>query len=135
MSPRYIQINYQQQIENGLLLVQNSVGFICALDVVTDAMEEHTTVRVIKGNLADNLIEALTKEFFTDGAEAGLTSLSLQQFLVQHLTKTCYIDSRGGLMAHLLHEVFALLYPFSGWQEIVEYVLGTEWSLWVVHRS
>ena len=98
-------------------------------------MEEHATVRVIKGNLADNLIEALTKEFFTDGTEAGLTSLSLQQFLVQHLTKTCDIDSRGRLMAHLLHEVFALLYPFSGWQEIVEYVLGTEWSLWVVHRS
>ena len=56
-------------------------------------MEKHATVRVIKSNLADNLIEALTEEFFTDGAEASLTRLSLQQLLVQHLTKTSDIDS------------------------------------------
>ena len=98
-------------------------------------MEEHATVRVIKGNLADNLIEALTKEFFTDRAEASLASLPLQKFLVQHLTKTCNIDSRGWLMAHLLNEVFTLLNPFSGWQEVVEDVFSTEWSLRVVHRS
>ena len=119
MSPRYIQINHQQKIENGLLLVQNSVGFICTFYIVTNTMEEHATVRVIKGNLADNLIEALSKEFFSDGAETSLTSLPFQQFLVQHLTKTCNINSRGWLMAHLLHEVFSLLNPFSGWQEIV----------------
>ena len=111
---------------NILLLVQNRVGVIGALDVITDAMEEHTAVGVIEGNLADNLVKALAEKFLTDWAEAGLTSLPLKQLLVEHLSEACHVDSRGGLMAHLLYEVLALLNPLSGRQEVVKDVLSTE---------
>ena len=87
--------------------IQSRVGGIRLLDVVTDTEEQKTALRLVKSDLADNLVKALTEEFLTHRAETSLTCLSLKELLIEHLSKTGDIDSGSRLMADLLAEMLA----------------------------
>lgn len=122
-------------------LIQSLVGLARLLDIVTDASQEQASDWLIESDLSDDFIEALAKEFFTDGAEATVPGLSLKQLLVEHLSKTGHIDPRCLLRAHVLNDVLALLNPLTGWQEGVEHIVGDHglviegWQRCLLHRT
>ena len=76
-------------------------------DFVTDTEEKQTTLWQVQRHLTNDLIKALGEELLTDWADATLPSLTLHKLLVKHFTQSRDIDSRGGLMAHILDPVLA----------------------------
>jgi hypothetical protein len=88
-------------------LVKSLVGLIRHFDVVPDSQEQEAPLRLVESHLADNLIEALAEQLFSDWAETGLAGLPLKKFLVEHFSKSGHIDSSGWHMAHILNEVLA----------------------------
>ena len=90
-----------------LPLVKRLIGGNGHLDLITDSEEEQTALWLVQGHLADDLVEALREQFFSDWTDATLTGLTFHKLLVKHLSQTGNIDSGGGLMAHILDVVFS----------------------------
>ena len=105
-------------------LVQGLVRSDGHLDLVTDSKQQQAALWLRQGHLADNLVEALSKKFFTHGANARLARLSLHKFLVEHLAEASNVDSAGRLVRHVLDIVLAALDPLSRRQDAIEDVLG-----------
>ena len=93
--------------------VQSLVSGDRHLDLISHSQQQKPSLRLINGDLSDDLIKALREEFLSDRADATLTSLALHQLLVQQLTQSGHVNARGLLMAHILAVVLAILDPFS----------------------
>ena len=76
-------------------------------DLVTNTEEEQSALGQVESDLTDDFIEALGEELLTDGANATLSSLTFHKLLIKHFSQSGDIDSRGGLMTHILNPVFA----------------------------
>jgi len=85
-------------------------------DFVTHSQQQNTSLGLSQGHLTDDFIEALREEFFSDGADAALTSLALHQFLIQGLSQTSHIHSRRFLVANVFDEIFACLTEITSFQ-------------------
>jgi hypothetical protein len=57
--------------------------------------------------LTDDFVEALREELLANWTNATLTSLSLHQLLVEHLSQPGDIDSGRGLVTDILDVVFS----------------------------
>ena len=108
-----------------LPLVKSLVGSNSHFDFIAHSQEEESTFRLTEGHLSDDLVEALTEELFSDGANAALTGLSFHDFLVEHLSEMNNIESGGWLVAHILDVVLSVLDPLSGWQDLVQDLVGS----------
>lgn len=109
-------------------LVESLVGGNSHFDFITDTEEEKSALWQIQSDLTDDLIETLGEELLTDWANTTLTSLSLHKFLVEHLSKSGYINSGSWLMTNILNVMLSLFNPFSSWQNGIQDVL----LLWLV---
>ena len=67
----------------------------------------------------------MRKEFFTEGADTGLTSLGALEPLVERVLQIDHIDLRGGLRRDIHYPEAALMSEFSRRQDRVEVVLIT----------
>ena len=74
-------------------LVQSLVCCNSHLNLISNSKEKKSTLWQIQSNLTNDFIETLSKELLSNWADSTLTSLSLHEFLVKHLSKSCYIDS------------------------------------------
>ena len=92
-----------------LPLIERLVGSDGHHDLVANAEEKKSALGQVQGDLADDLIEALGEELLTDGADATLSSLTLHKLLIKHFSQSGDIDSRGGLMTHILNPVLACI--------------------------
>ena len=90
-----------------LPLVESLIGCDSHHDLVTNTKEEQSALGQVESDLTDDLIEALGEELLTDGADATLSGLTLHKLLIKHFSQSGDIDSRGGLMTHILNPVFA----------------------------
>ena len=104
-------------------LIQCLVGLDGHLYFLSDSQEQETSLWLAKGDLSDDFVEALRKQLFSDRADSALTGLSLHQLLIEHLSESGDIHSRGGLVTDVLDEVLAALDPLSGWQDSIQNVL------------
>ncbi len=116
-------------------LVECLISRVSDLDLVSDASQEQASFRLVESNLSDKLVEALAEELFAHGAQASVSSLPLEKFLVEHLTKTGNIDTGGWLVAHVLHEMLSLLHPLSWRQDSIEDFFGTNWTVFHCRKS
>lgn len=94
------------------------------LDLVADAQEQQTALRLRNRNLTNNFVEALRKQFFANRANASFTRLALHQLAVKHLSQAGYVDTACLLRANVHDVVLAVLDPLAGWQNRVQNVLG-----------
>eukprot|EP00353_Schmidingerella_taraikaensis_P004336 CAMPEP_0185585990 /NCGR_PEP_ID=MMETSP0434-20130131/41973_1 /TAXON_ID=626734 ORGANISM="Favella taraikaensis, Strain Fe Narragansett Bay" /NCGR_SAMPLE_ID=MMETSP0434 /ASSEMBLY_ACC=CAM_ASM_000379 /LENGTH=172 /DNA_ID=CAMNT_0028206753 /DNA_START=238 /DNA_END=756 /DNA_ORIENTATION=- len=94
-------------------LIQRLVGRVRKLHLVAHPEEKQAALGLVERDLSDDLVEALHEEFDAHWAQARLTCLPLDQLLVEHLAQTGHVDARGGRVAHILHEVHALLDPLA----------------------
>lgn len=106
--------------ERDCTLVQGLISLVCLLDIIPDSSEKQATNRLIQGDLSDDLVEALSEEFFSNRAESVVSGLSLKQLLVEHLSETCHIDPCRLLRAHVLNGVLTLLDPLTRRQQRVK---------------
>ena len=107
-------------------VVECHIGSIRLFDIITNTKEQKATLGLIECHLTDNFVEALSEQLFTNGAESSLACLSLQKFLVEHLSEASDIDSGGWLVTDLLREVLSLLNPFSRSKDLVQDVLSSQ---------
>ena len=91
-------------------------------NLIANTEENEASLGQVESDLTNNLIKALREEFFTDGADAALSSLAFHQLLVKHLSESRDIDSGSGLMAHILNPLFAIFGPLSWREHSVEYI-------------
>ena len=100
-------------VEIHLPLIKNLIGLVGHIDLISNAKEQQASFSRVESGLANDLIKALVEELFTHRTKTRFTSLSFEKFLIEHLSKTSHVDSCGWLVAHILHEVLALLNPLS----------------------
>ena len=89
-------------------LVEGLVSGDRHLNLVSDSQQEQAALGLAQRHLSDDLVEALTKELLAHGADSGLTGLALHNLLVQVLTQTSHVNTRGLLVANILDEVLAI---------------------------
>lgn len=71
-------------------------GLICGdghHDFIADAEQEQAAFWQIQSHLTNDFVEALTEEFFTNGADATFPGLALHQLLIEHLSEACNVNS------------------------------------------
>ena len=109
--------------ESNELLIESLVGSDSHFDFVSDSEQQESTLGLIEGDLTDDLVEALAEELLTNGADSGLSCLSLHQLLIKELSEASDINSGCLLVAHVLNVVLASLNPLSGRKNSVQDVL------------
>ena len=81
--------------------IKSLVGLNRHLYLVTDTYQQETTFGALNGDLADQLVEALSVEFLTDGAYAGLAGLACLQTLVQLILEVDNVHSSCRCRGHI----------------------------------
>ena len=116
-------------------LIKSLIGLSCHLDIISNAKQEESTLRLIKRDLPDELIKAFTEEFFTHRADSSGTSLPLIQLLIEHFSKTSNADTGCDVMAYSLHKVLALFNPLTRWQHQIKDLVRAHVSLFDRRQS
>ena len=105
-------------------LVEGLVSGDRHLNLVSDSQQEQAALGLAQRHLSDDLVEALTKELLAHGADSGLAGLALHNLLVQVLTQTSHVNTRGLLVANILDEVLAIFDPLAGWQDRIQDIVA-----------
>ena len=110
-------------------LVKGLVSGDSHFDLISNSKQQQSSLWLAKCNLSDNLVKALRKQFFSDRTNSTLSGLSLHELLVKHFPQSGNIDSGSWLVAHVLDVVHASFNPLTGWQNSVQNVFGTGFSV------
>ena len=110
-------------------LIEHLVGRIGHVHFVAHPEQKQSALGLVESHLANDLVEALAEQLVAHGAETRLASLALEQLLIEHFTQPGDVDSCGGLVAHVLDEVLALLDPLSRRQDRVEDIFSANRSI------
>ena len=105
--------------ESHWTLVKNLIRLYGRTDGFFHPVQQKASFRLVERDLANDLIEALTEELFSNWTETWLACLPLKQLLIKHYSQTSHIDPGGRFRAHFLDIVFALFDPLSWWQDRV----------------
>ena len=113
-------------------LVESLVGLHSHFDFVTDPHKKETSFGAVDGNLTNEFVESLGIKFFSDGADASLSGLSLLQFLVQLILQVDHIDASRRRWRYILHPQLSAVLVLSGRQYGVEVVFSAHgaWFGW-----
>ena len=82
-------------------------------DFISYSQQQKTSFWFSKSNLSNNFIETLGEKFFSYWTDSTFSGLSLHKFLIEHFSKSGYINSGSCLMANILDVMFTSFSPFS----------------------
>jgi len=106
-------------------LVKSLVGLNGHTNLIADTHEEESALSTVDGDLANKLIEALSKKFFTSRVNSGLTSLAALKFLVKLILEVHNVDLVGRSGRDVTHPELTILSVLAGRQDRVEVIFVT----------
>lgn len=101
-------------------LVEGLISRDGHLDFVTDSKQKKTSFGLRKGDLSDDLIEALREKLLSNWTNAALTSLSFHEFLIKLFSQSSNINTGSWLVGNILNVVLSVLNPLSGRKNSVQ---------------
>ena len=112
-------------------LVEGLIGGNSHFNFISHSEQKKASLWLAQSNLTDDFIETLRKQFFSDRANAALSSLAFHQLLVKHLSESGDVDSRCRLVAHILNIMLASFNPLTWGKDGVQNVFTAGFG---VHR-
>lgn len=105
-------------------LVESLIRQDCHLYLVAHPYQQEAALGTINRSLANEFVEGLGVEVFSDGADAGLAGLALLQALVEFLLEGADVEPGRWNGRDVLEPELAILFVFVGGQYRVEVVFG-----------
>lgn len=97
--------------------------------LISHSQKQQTTLWLCKRYLSNNLVEGLLEQVFTDGADALVTSLALEETGIERFAESGHIDTGSLFVRHVLNEVLLFLEPFARRQDCVHDVTSVGFAL------
>ena len=73
------------------------------LDLISDTDEEEASLSAVDSDLADELIEALSEQLFTEGANSSFSCLASLQGGIKIVLQIDNVNLSGGLWRYVTH--------------------------------